>query len=292
MASLRIAGRPLEAADLELIHSIIAERSDWSRWALSRELARRFSWYSPSGQLKDMACRTLLVKLDQAGLAPIPAPKQASPSPRVQRVPDPVEHDTDVIAEDLSVLRPLRLTVVAQKTAEDHLIRHLLHSYHYLGFKRTGGATLRYLLHAADGRLVGCALWGSAAWMTAPRDRWIGWNQETRRDRLAGVVNNTRYLIFPWVRVPHLASHGLGLMARHIRKDWWGCYRHEVALAETFVDFSRHSGTCYRAAGWHCVGETTGRSRNEPGQRPVVARKGVFLKPLMPQWRQILGGEG
>jgi hypothetical protein len=151
---------------------------------------------------------------------------------------------------------------------------------------------VRYLVQAADGRLLGCALWGSPAWKTAVRDRWIGWDAAQREARLQGVVDNTRYLILPWVRVPHLASHVLGLLVRRLPADWLAAYGQPVVLAETFVDRSRYAGTCYQAAGWELIGETVGRSRDDRSGKGQVPRKTVWMKPLVPDWRRRLGVVG
>lgn len=292
MHHLRIAGRPLAESDLNFIARVIAERPDWSRWALSRELAHRLDWRSPTGQLKDMACRELLVKLARDGLVAVPAPKRATPSPRRLRRPEPVPHDRTAVECSLAAVQPVSVGVVERGTPEAELIRHLLVEYHYLGLDRTTGATVRYLVRAQDGRLLGCALWSSAAWKTAARDRWIGWTQAQRAVLLGQVVDNTRYLILPWVRVPHLASHVLGMMTRRIVTDWQRCYGTSVVLAETFVDVSRYAGTCYRAAGWELVGETVGRSRDDRWNHLQVPRKAILLKPLVPQWRRRMGLEG
>jgi hypothetical protein len=291
MRQLSIAGRPLTAADLSFIASVIAERPDWSRWALSRELAQRLDWRSPTGQLKDMACRELLVKLARDGLVAVPPPKRPTPSPRCVRAPAAVPHDREPVECALAAVQPVTVELVERAAAQAELIRHLLVSYHYLGLNRTTGATVRYLMRANDGRLLGCALWSSAAWKTAARDRWIGWSSQQRVALLAQVVDNTRYLILPWVRVPHLASHILGQMTRRIAVDWRTCYGFDAVLAETFVDTTRYAGTCYRAAGWELVGETVGRSRDDRHNQLQVPRKAILLKPLVRNWRQRLGLE-
>lgn len=288
MTQLRIAGRPLSASDLSFIRAVIAERDDWSRWALSRELAGRMGWYSPTGQLKDMACRELLVKLARDGLVAVPAPRRLTPSPRRLRPPAAVAHDQTPVEGVLARVQPIVVEVVSRGSAADGLLRHLLASYHYLGLDRPTGATVRYLLRGADGRLLGGALWSSPAWKTAARDGWIGWDADRRALGLQSLVNNTRYLILPWVRVPHLASHVLALMQRRVVGDWQAAYGREVVLAETFVDRSRYAGTCYLAAGWQCLGETKGRTRDDRRNQIAVARKTVFVKPLCRDWHQRL----
>ncbi|MFZ4618554.1 MAG: Druantia anti-phage system protein DruA, partial [Rectinemataceae bacterium] len=137
-------------------------------------------------------------------------------------------------------------------------------------------------------RVVACAVFGAAAWKTEPRDSFIGWDPATRAMRLGDIANNNRYLILPWVEVPHLASHVLGLLARRIRNDWMEKYCHPVALLETFVDRGRFRGTCYRAANWQCVGQTQGRSRQDRHKTMSVPIKDIYLYPLTPEFRKEL----
>lgn len=292
MQHLSIAGRPLTSADLSFIAGVISERPDWSRWKLSRELAERLDWRSASGQLKDMACRELLVKLARDGLVAVPPPRRVTPSPQRLKAPAVVSYECEPVECSLSAVQPVSLQLVERKTSEADLVRRLLMDHHYLGLDRTTGATVRYLVRSGDGRLLGCALWSSAAWKTAARDAWIGWSTAQRVELLAQVVDNTRYLILPWVRVPHLASHVLGLMTRRIVVDWQKHYGTTVVVAETFVDTSRYAGTCYRAAGWEVVGETVGRSRDDRFNRLQVPRKAILMKPLVRDWRRRLGLEG
>jgi hypothetical protein len=286
MHDLRIAGRALIAADLDFIRAVIAERATWSRWALSRELTRRLGWLTPTGQLKDMACRELLVKLDRLQLVTLPPPRRVSPSLRGRCRPAvEVACDQTPVVGILRAVQPVQVEVVARSSADDRLIRWLLASHHYLGLNRMAGATLRYALRAADGRMLGCALWASAAWKTNARDQWIGWSSSMRAEHLQKIVNNTRFLVLPWVQVPHLASHVLGIMARRISADWRTAYGSEVVLAETFVDDSRYAGTCYKAAGWKMVGQTAGRTRDDRSRRISVPRKSVWMKPLCVDWQ-------
>jgi hypothetical protein len=165
--------------------------------------------------------------------------------------------------------------------------------YHYLGLQNTVGENLKYLVTDGAGREVACLLFGSAAWSCKPRDAFIGWDRETRRRNLQRLSNNTRFLILPWVRVPHLASHVLSRIVRRLRADWVERYGHPLDLVETFVDRERFRGTCYRAANWVHVGETTGRSREDRHHTLQVPVKDVYVYPLRPDFRDLLceGGE-
>ena len=280
-------GRKLCREDIGLIRDLLAEHPEWGRTRLSEELCRRWDWRNGQGRIKDMACRTLLLKLERAGL--IRLPKRRVPSSnglRNRNVPF-VDHATEPICCPLCDLRPLTVSVVEPGSEDLGLFNCLLGRYHYLGHRNTVGENIRYLARDCVGRPLGCALFGSAAWKCAVRDAWIGWDRGARQKNLGLLTNNTRYLVFPWVTVPHLASHLLSLIARRIRADWQAKYGHPVHGLETFVD-RRFRGTCYRAAGWVRLGETQGRTRNDRKHSIQVSVKDVYLYPLIPNFRQEL----
>jgi hypothetical protein len=180
------------------------------------------------------------------------------------------------------------VSVVAPDSAELRLFNGLLAHYHYLGHRNTVGENLRYLVRDRHGQPLACVLFGSAAWKCAARDRFLGWDAAQRQRNLQRLTNNTRFLVLPWVEVPHLASHVLGIIARRIRADWQAKYGHPVHALETFVDCSRFKGTCYRAANWRRLGQTQGRTRNDRGRRIRVAVKDVYLYPLVADVRREL----
>ena len=185
-------------------------------------------------------------------------------------------------------LEPISVTVVQRGSDEDHLFNCLVRKYHYLGLRNTVGENLKYLTRAGCGRPLACLLFGSAAWKTQCRDQFIGWDHPTRERNLQLVTNNTRFLVLPWVRVPCLASRVLLLVARQVRTDWQTKYGHAVHLLETFVDISRFRGTCYRAANWLRLGQTTGRTRNNRCKRIRATVKEVYVLPLSPHFRREL----
>jgi hypothetical protein len=172
---------------------------------------------------------------------------------------------------------------------EAGLFQFLLQRYHYLGQRNCVGENLKYLVRERHGRPVACLLFGSAAWQCQPRDAFIGWTPAARRRQLSRLTNNTRFLILPWVRVPHLASHILSRVTRRLSQDWQAKYGHPIHLLETFVERDRFAGTAYRAAGWIAVGATTGRGRNGPGRAPQGPVKEVYLQPLSADFRRRLG---
>jgi hypothetical protein len=188
----------------------------------------------------------------------------------------------------LAQLRPLGVSLVRAGSPDQRLFNTLLERHHYLGHRRTVGENLGYLVRDAQGREVGCVLFGSAAWKCAGRDAWIGWDRRSREAKLGLLTNNTRFLILPWVRVPHLASHLLGCVARRLSADWQEKYGHRIVAVETFVERERFRGTCYRAANWVRVGATQGRTRNDRDRRIRSTVKEVYLLALDPNFRRQL----
>lgn len=284
-----IQGRSLSAQDLAEIRTLLAEHPSWNRTRLSQELCRRWEWRNEAGQMKDMACRTLLLKLQDRGWIALPAAQRASTNGFRNRHPVVVPHDESPFHRSLETLRPLRVERVAAGSPSGRLFQCLLQRYHYLGHRNCVGENLKYLVSEARGRPLACLLFGSAAWKCRPRDLFIGWNEEARTRSLRWLTNNTRFLLLPWVRVPLLASHLLSLITARLSADWQDRYGHPIHLVETFVEADRFSGTSYRAAGWMGVGRTTGRGRNAPGLAPQGPLKEVFLKPLSADFRSRLG---
>lgn len=281
-------GRVLSGADVDLIRDLLAEHSDWGRSRLSEELCRLWSWRNAQGRLKDMAARSLLLKLERSGHIQLPPRQRPSPNGfRNRRVP-PVTWSTEPIRGKLQLLQPLFVAIPTPGSSELRQFNGLLARYHYLGHRNTVGENLRYLISDREGRPVACALFGSAAWQCADRDAYLGWSSAARERNLQGLTNNTRFLIPPWVEVPHLASHVLGLVARRVRSDWEVKYGHPVHALETFVDRSRFKGTCYRAANWLLIGATQGRTRNDREHSIRATVKDVYLYPLVPDFRQRL----
>ena len=248
-------------------------------------MSKEWQWRNAKGDLKDMACRSLLVKLHKREYIQLPARRQI-PTSRMakRRIPD-VAHDTTPIHQSLQVLRPLKIIDIHHDKDDEPLFSCLLSRYHYLGYTSPVGENMKYLVVDGRGRPLACLLFGSSAWSCASRDLYIGWDSSCRQRNLQFTTSNTRFLIFPWVRVPHLASHILALISRRISQDWLSRYGHSVYLLETFVDQARFAGTCYRAANWRPVGQTRGRSRNDRHTRMKVPIKSVFLYPLVANYQ-------
>ena len=287
---LVMQGRQLSGADIESIRGLLDKHPEWCRSRLSVELCERWAWRNAQGRLKDMAARTLLLKLERAGHIRLPARRGPSPNGRRNRHVEPVAPPSEPIRSALPDLLPLSVGVVAPGSDDAHLFNGLLAHEHYLGHRNTVGENLRYLVRDRHDRPVACALFGSAAWKCADRDGFLGWDRATRERNLQRLTNNTRFLIPGWVQVPHLASHVLGLIARRIRDDWQAKYGHPIHALETFVDRSRFQGTCYRAANWMKVGQSTGRTRNDRTHRgPRSTVKDIYVYPLVRDFRRALG---
>lgn len=288
-----IQGRLISPGDVAQLRQQLALHPDWSRWCLSRELARLWDWRTANGQLKDMAARTLLLKMEQRGWIELPPRRWASPNRmRHKQMPalDP-RLNQELLQEPLSSLRPLSLTEVsAGQAAERGLFEALLHRYHYRSHRSPVGENLQYLVRERSGRPIACLLFGAAAWQCADRDRYIGWDGANRRACLHLLANNARFLILPWVQVAGLASHVLSRVSRRVGSDWQRKYGHPIYLLETFVETDRFAGTCYRAANWMRVGQTKGRTRQDSldGKQQQVARKDIYLYPLDPRFAERL----
>jgi len=282
-----IQGRSVSEEDIAQIQELMGSNPGWHRTRLSRELCQEWGWVNHLGQVKDMACRTLLLKLEALGYLRLPKRQGTSPNAYRNRVIQDVFHDTTPIEGCVQDLRPLSIEVVKDKGSLS-LFAFLLSRYHYLGYRGSVGENMKYLVLDCRGRPLSCVLFGSAAWKVGCRDRYIGWDRAHRPQRLHLVTNNMRFLVLPWVRVAHLASHVLSRIVRRIGDDWKRIYGHEVVLLETFVDVSRFRGTCYRGANWRYVGRTKGRSRNDRYGTIRVPQKDVYLYPLRSGLREIL----
>lgn len=286
-AILTYRGRVITAEVVAFIRAQLAAHPDVTRRALSRQLCDAWDWRQPNGTLCDALCRSLLLRLHRAGHLTLP-PGRWTPGARQRPQPAPVLIDRTPITGPLAALRPLTVHQV-RRTPDERLVDSLLAQYHYLGYQYPVGEHLKYLVEA-HGRPVGCVTWSSAPRHLGARDRFIGWSPEIRRRNLRLVAYNTRFLILPWVQVPHLASHVLGRMAVRVAADWRVVYGHPIYFLETFVDPARFRGTCYRAANWIVLGRTTGRGKAAPSLAPTRSIKEILGLPLTPDFRARLTG--
>jgi len=288
---IRVQGRDLSSNDIEYIEGQIAAHPEWHRTRLSREICAAWAWRDEVGRPKDMACRTMLLKLERKGLLTLPSPRRPSVNQSRGKSFQPVFHDTSVLDTALRSLQPITL-INPDRGNEAVLWQTLLTQYHYLGFTTHVGQSISYLAQASDGRPVGCLLFGAAAWKTAPRDAFIGWSATQRERNISRVINNMRFLIPPWVNVPHLASHILAMALRRLPDDWQTKYGFKPVLVETFVQQDRFKGTCYKAANWQCLGATAGRTRQDRYSRINVPIKDIYVYPLCRDFKKTLCAEG
>jgi len=272
-------GRLVDEGQLQWLQGWIEEHSGWSRKRLAQELCVCWDWRNEGGRLKDFAARSFLLKLQARGWIELPVlrTQMRRSRPGVQALSD--WEEPAAMESSLRDLQPVQVLTVVPGTDAARRWAFYLERYHYLGLRRVG-ENVGYLVSDRQGRDVACLLFGAAAWHCQVRDRFLNWNPAERSARLSRLANNTRFLILPWVRVPHLASHVLGLTARRINADWQAKYRHGLDWLETFVDTQRYRGTCYRAANWRAVGQSTGRSRQDREHRLQVSRKAVYLYDL------------
>ena len=278
-------GRVFNLSDIESIRRLIAASPEASRWALSRKLCEAWNWKQANGALRDMVCRGLLLMLERAGEIELPPVRRHPPGKPAR--PEPVIADDRPVCGRLSDLGPLTIEQV-RRTPQEALFNGLIEQYHYLSYEQPVGEHLKFLAWA-QGRPIACLAWSSAPRHLGGRDRYIGWSAEARRCNIRFIAYNTRFLILPWVRVEHLASHLLGRMAKLVPHDWQRLYAHPIYWLETFVDTSRFRGTCYRAANWQVIGTTAGRGHRAPTFEQTRPVKQMLGLPLNAKFREILG---
>jgi len=280
-------GRTWSDADIERIRALIAAAPSARRAELARQVCAAFDWRRVNGLPNLMSCRVAMIRMHRAGLIELPPPRSVYSVPKrtfTSEASDP-KPDLDLRVGDLEDLR----VELVPRGSELTLWNELIARYHYLGYRITPGAQLRYFI-ASGGELLGAMGFGGAAWKVAPRDRFIGWTAEERQRRLHLIVNQTRFLILPWVRCPNLATKVLALVRRRLADDWQIRYGYRPVLLETFVD-QRFHGTCYKAGNWLNVGLTQGRSRMDRGHRNDQPIKSTWLMPLTRDFRATLRGQ-
>jgi hypothetical protein len=283
---LKIQGRFVTEAEINEVRMLLQKHPLWNRSRLSRELCGRWKWRRPDGQIKDMACRELLRKLESRTLIKLP-PRQRPGPGRLPAI-EPIVVDQRPISCRLSDIKPVKIVNASNCADYEKVFNYLVKQYHYLSYGRPVGQNIKYMILGRNERFLGCLLFGAAAWKTEARDRWIGWPTDVRERNLGLICNNTRFLILDWVKVPHLASHAFGACLRRLPRDWRHRYGTDIAMVETFVDTMRYAGTCYKAANWFKIGQTKGRSRQDRDRKLKVSVKDVFVYPLRSDFRQLL----
>src|SRR5882762_625487 len=291
MIEFRYRGRKISQEDILYIRALIERHPHESRRTLSTKLCEAWQWRQANGALRDMVCRGLLLMMDRAGQIELPPVSYVRHNPLANRArPEPARIDTTPLEGGLRNLQPLEFELV-RRTEKEPLWNSLLEEHHYLGYEQPVGEHLKYLV-LGQGRPVACLAWSSAPRHLGSRDRYIGWSAEERRRNVRFLAYNTRFLILPWVKVEHLASHILGRMASRISADWQRIYWYPIYFLETFVDPERFRGTCYRAANCVVLGKTTGRGKQSNSYVPNRSIKEVLGYPLAKQFRELLMGPG
>lgn len=283
---VRYCGRDFTPDELEKIRGMIAADSQRTRAHISRLVCQALNWLKPDGGLKDMSCRVALLRMQENGLFTLPAPRheQSKCRPKIRM--------TSATAPKPPVTTPvqdfpdLALEMVTGRE-QSALWREYIHRYHYLGYTPLPGAQLRYLA-VANGDILALLGFGAAAWKTAPRDQFIGWNKKQQQERLHLITNNARFLILPWVHAKNLASKLLSMAGKRLPRDWNHQYGYCPVLLETFVESDRFQGTCYQAANWIHVGRTQGRGKMDVYNTYSLPKKEIWLYPLTKNFKKIL----
>jgi hypothetical protein len=279
--------RVITDEDLVFIRKLIADHPDSSRRNLSVRLCEAWNWVQANGALRSMVCRGLMLMLHRQGLIELPAVRRVVRNPFLERsAPVTVTSDEAPLCTMLADLGALEIRQV-RRTPDEAVFNALMQHHHYLGYTQPVGEHLKYMVYAS-GRPIACMAWSSAPRHLGSRDRFIGWTAQARLANIRLVAYNTRFLILPWVTVPHLASHLLGRIARRLSADWQVLYAHPIYFVETFIDPARFRGTCYRAANWIHMGVTTGRGKDAPTYAPNRSIKNVLGLPLVKDFRQRL----
>ncbi len=282
-----VYGKEITEKELTEIREIIQAHPEWSRRRISEVLSHQWEWRTANGVYRDMAVRHLLNKLEAGGWVELPQRRHKARTKTKSCVSfkAPFEQEPAPITDSLRALQPIEVLIVKRGDEQAKKLGYYLQRYHYLGYNRPIGQNIHYLVRDALGRDLACVCFEAAAWKVAPRERFIGWSDAQRRTRLPWLANNTRFLILPWVRVPHLASHILGLTARSIAAQWQQKYQSPLLALETFVERDRFAGTCYKAANWQYLGPTQGRSRADRYSTLQVPIKDIYLYPLHRHFR-------
>lgn len=282
----RYSGREFSEEDLELIRWTRKTYGWLSRSELAATVCEILDWQTPGGTVKLPQCLAYLQMLEERGLIELPTLQKVN---NKRKPIAKLDLAGERIDRDIRDIEPIRL-MVAEQAAERQRWRSYVDQYHRVGYKQVFGSRLQYFIRSGE-RELGCLQFSASSWSLEERDKWIGWQEADRKVRLHLIVNNSRYLIFPWVYIRNLASQALALAARQIQSDWLKYYCYAPVLLETFVDLDQYRGTCYQAANWICLGETKGRGRMDRDNAYALSRKAIYMYPLQRDFRAVLCGE-
>lgn len=287
---IRLYNRDITKQDIDLITELIHSDGSKGRTYISKQLCHIWQWRNETGQMRDIACRQLLLKLEEKGRIKLPPPLQKTRQPGYKnKTKITVNLDSSALTGNLNELLPVSFAMVRGRK-EEYLFNGIIGKYHYLGYHQGNGRQLKYIVYSQE-RIIAAIGFAAAAYKTAPRDNYIGWDEQTRKRNLVKVVNNNRFLILPWVNVKNLASYILGYISRNLRTDWQNYHQIDIALMETFVEAERFQGTCYKAANWKYLGKTKGRTRNDRYTQIKAPIKDIYVYPLTKNFSKVLSDE-
>jgi hypothetical protein len=280
-------GREFGLDDIQTINKLMEQNPSLQRAPMSRQLCELWGWNKPNGELKDMTCRVALLRMQADGLITLPPSRMTGGARRKPHFPPTQATDPQQpLLQPVHELPALSMRAVTAGTAS-RLWNEYIARYHYLGYTSMSGAQMRYNVYAGE-RLVALLSFGASAWKLAGRDSFIGWQHDQRLKNLQLVVNNARFLILPWIQSKGLASKILSRIARQLPGDWHQRYGYRPVLFETFVQTERHRGTCYKAANWVHVGQTTGRGKKSRVHHQIIPFKDIWLYPLRQDFARVL----
>lgn len=284
---IKYQGKIATSEDIEFIKRLIDRNPADSRRKLSKKLCEAWNWVQPNGALRDMVCRGFMLQLHRAGYIKLPPTRVQPNNPLVNRKrPLKVDVDQTPICTKLSKIQPLKIQQV-RRTSYEKLFNSLIDRHHYLGYCHPVGEHLKYIVFT-EGRPVACFSWSSAPRHIGCRDKFIGWSADIRKKNLQLIAYNSRFLILPWVQLRNLASHVLGKVAKVVSADWERVYSHPIYFLETFIDTEKFAGTCYKAANWIYLGDTTGRGKNDQTHKVNRSIKAVWGYPLSVGFQEVL----
>jgi len=284
---IKYQGKIATYEDIEFIKRLIDRNPADSRRKLSKKLCEAWNWVQPNGALRDMVCRGFMLQLHRAGYIKLPPIRVQPNNPLVNRKrPLKVDVDQTPICTKLSKIQPLKIQQV-RRTSYEKLFNSLIDRHHYLGYCHPVGEHLKYIVFT-EGRPVACLSWSSAPRHIGCRDKFIGWSADIRKKNLQLIAYNSRFIILPWVQLRNLASHVLGKVAKVVSADWERVYSHPIYFLETFIDTEKFKGTCYKAANWIYLGNTTGRGKNDQTHKVNRSIKAVWGYPLSVGFQEVL----
>jgi hypothetical protein len=284
------SGRTFSSEDIELIKWTKNKYPKLSRVELAKTLCEFWEWTTPAGLPKRVQCVAFLEKLELEGIITLPPKRQKKPAASKRENQQNEDRQSYVeINGSVKDFKQIRLEIAVQGTSLKRW-KAYVDKYHMLGEKAVYGSRLQYFIKSGDIEL-GCMQFSASSWALEHRDKWIGWTVDDRKARLNLIVNNSRYLIFPWVHIKNLASKALSIAARQIQEDWLREYCYAPVLLETFVDLDHFEGICYKAANWNYLGETKGRGRYDRNKEYAFSKKAIFMYPLQEDFKEVLKGE-